>query len=100
MIEELGIADPEDVGYYAGMVESLFAITLFFTGTCRILFILFIIILLTCVIHQVFAWGRLSDRVGRKPVLLLGLLGVSISTMAFGKQLFYILKIRCFGSAD
>jgi hypothetical protein len=33
MIEELGIADPGDVGYYAGVVESLFAFTLFCTGT-------------------------------------------------------------------
>ncbi|KAF8245398.1 MFS general substrate transporter, partial [Wilcoxina mikolae CBS 423.85] len=29
-------------------------------------------------------WGRLSDRVGRKPCLLLGLLGTTISVLGFG----------------
>jgi multidrug resistance protein len=29
-------------------------------------------------------WGRLSDRVGRRPVILLGLLGSSISYLTFG----------------
>ena len=29
-------------------------------------------------------WGRLSDRIGRKPVILIGLLGTTISMLAFG----------------
>ena len=29
-------------------------------------------------------WSRLSDHVGRKPVLLIGLMGLSISNMCFG----------------
>ena len=30
------------------------------------------------------AWGRLSDRVGRKPVLLAGLAGTALSMLVFG----------------
>lgn len=30
------------------------------------------------------AWGRLSDRIGRRPVLLIGLLGSSLAHLAFG----------------
>ena len=30
------------------------------------------------------AWGRLSDRIGRRPVILIGLLGAAVSTIAFG----------------
>ncbi|HOG27804.1 MAG TPA: MFS transporter, partial [Vicinamibacterales bacterium] len=29
-------------------------------------------------------WGRLSDRVGRRPVILVGLLGSSLAYLAFG----------------
>lgn len=29
-------------------------------------------------------WSRLSDHVGRKPVLLIGLMGLSISNVCFG----------------
>ena len=32
----------------------------------------------------VLQWNRLSDRVGRKPVLLVGLLGTIVSTTMFG----------------
>ncbi len=29
-------------------------------------------------------WGRLSDRIGRKPVLLFGLVGTGLSMLVFG----------------
>ena len=29
-------------------------------------------------------WGNISDRIGRKPIVLLGLLGVALSCMMFG----------------
>lgn len=32
----------------------------------------------------VLQWSRLSDHIGRKPVLLLGLLGTVVSTVLFG----------------
>lgn len=51
------------LGYYAGIVESAFAFVQFLT---------------------IFWWARLSDRIGRKPVLLIGLLGSFLSVNAFG----------------
>ncbi|SJX63801.1 uncharacterized protein SRS1_14547 [Sporisorium reilianum f. sp. reilianum] len=51
------------LGYYAGIVESTFAFVQFLT---------------------IFWWARLSDRIGRKPVLLIGLLGSFLSVNAFG----------------
>jgi MFS family permease len=32
----------------------------------------------------VLQWGRLSDRIGRKPVLAIGLLGLGLSMTSFG----------------
>ncbi|TKY84624.1 hypothetical protein EX895_006526 [Sporisorium graminicola] len=51
------------LGYYAGIVESTFAFVQFLT---------------------IFWWARLSDRIGRKPVLLIGLFGSFLSVNAFG----------------
>lgn len=84
MIRDLGIThgDESKVGYYVGMMvsnhppssqdaelrtyrnqQSLFFFTQAFT-----------------VLH----WSRLSDHVGRKPVILFGLLGLSLSMYCFG----------------
>ncbi|KAG0709385.1 major facilitator superfamily domain-containing protein [Suillus ampliporus] len=65
LIRELGITggDEAAVGYYAGIIESLF----------------FVMQALT-----VLRWSRLSDRIGRKPVLCIGLLGTCISILCFG----------------
>ncbi|KZO92165.1 MFS general substrate transporter [Calocera viscosa TUFC12733] len=42
-------------------------------------------------------WGRLSDRIGRKPVVLLGLAGVTLSTLLFGlsRRLWLTILARC-----
>ncbi|KAI7958906.1 hypothetical protein MJO28_002697 [Puccinia striiformis f. sp. tritici] len=53
----------KQVGFYCGAIESIFSLAQFST---------------------IILWGKLSDRIGRKPVLLIGLIGVSISTLAFG----------------
>ncbi len=43
-------------------------------------------------------WGRLSDRIGRRPIILLGLLGSSISYLIFGlaDSLWILLASRLF----
>jgi MFS family permease len=56
------------VGYYVGMIQSLFFATQAMT-----------------VLH----WSRLSDIVGRKPVLLIGLFCLSSSMCCFGLSTTY-----------
>lgn len=64
MIRDFGVAkDPSDISRYTGILAASFAFAQFF-----------------CCIH----WGRLSDRIGRKPVLLIGLMGLAITIMIFG----------------
>ncbi|CAE6413789.1 unnamed protein product [Rhizoctonia solani] len=64
MIEELGVtSDPKELGYYSGLVEGVFALAQF----CTVCF-----------------WGALSDKIGRRPVLITGLCGVIGSTTMFG----------------
>ncbi|KAF8135017.1 MFS general substrate transporter [Boletus edulis] len=60
LIGELGITGGDDrkIGYYAGLIESLFFVTQALTT---------------------WQWSLLSDFVGRRPVILLGLLGLSTS---------------------
>lgn len=52
-----------ELGYYAGLIESVFALVQ---------------------VGCVFFWGRASDSFGRKPVLLIGLVGTFVSVNAFG----------------
>jgi MFS family permease len=64
MIQDFNITDDSSkISVYAGMVTSAFTLAEFSTGVL---------------------WGRLSDKIGRKPVLLFGLLGTAISVLAFG----------------
>ncbi|KAG9050198.1 hypothetical protein FS837_007096 [Tulasnella sp. UAMH 9824] len=63
MVEELHIAPPKQVGFYSGLIDSLFALTQLCT-----------------IVH----WGSLSDRIGRRPVILIGMSGVSVATLFFG----------------
>lgn len=56
-------SDDRQISLYAGMVTSAFAFAEFSTGV---------------------PWGRLSDRVGRKPVLLTGLAGTGCSMLILG----------------
>jgi MFS family permease len=64
MVQENLPGVPEkQIGYYIGFIESVFAIVQFVT---------------------VFLWGRVSDRIGRKPVLLIGLAGTFVSVNCYG----------------
>lgn len=76
MIRDTGNLDERDVGFYSGLIESLFSLT-------QMLLMI--------------QWGRLSDRVGRKPVLLFSLIGVSIAVSLFGfaKEIWQMILFRC-----
>lgn len=64
MVSSFGIANNEkSIALYAGMITSSFAFAEFSTG---------------------ILWGRISDKFGRKPVLLMGLFGTGISMLVFG----------------
>lgn len=56
-------SDTRQVAIYVGMVTSAFAFAEFSSGV---------------------VWGRISDRIGRKPVLLAGLAGTALSMLVFG----------------
>ncbi|KAJ4478962.1 major facilitator superfamily domain-containing protein [Lentinula aciculospora] len=62
-IESLGVSDSSQIGFYSGLVESSFAIS-------QLLFI--------------YHWARLSDKFGRRPIIIIGTFGVAVMTVVFG----------------
>ncbi|KAG1736727.1 major facilitator superfamily domain-containing protein [Suillus lakei] len=70
--------DPSKIGFYSGLVESLFAISQL------------------CSIYQ---WAKISDIIGRRPVIFLGIIGLAVTTLMFGlsKSLASVLVARCLG---
>ncbi|KAK8017083.1 major facilitator superfamily transporter [Apiospora rasikravindrae] len=64
MVKDLdGAGDARDAPFYAGLLVSAYAVAEALTA---------------------MGWGALSDRVGRKPVVLVGLGGVALSSLLFG----------------
>jgi MFS family permease len=64
MIESFDLTDnANQISIYAGMLITAFAFAEFSTG---------------------MLWGRVSDTFGRKPVLIMGLVGTAISMVSFG----------------
>lgn len=63
MVLDFGIGDRSTASFWAGVFISSFALAESFTG---------------------FAWGGVSDRIGRKPVLLIGCAGTLISLLIVG----------------
>ncbi|KAL2060918.1 hypothetical protein VTL71DRAFT_8970 [Oculimacula yallundae] len=64
MVKDFKVAHSDaEISVYAGMVTSAFAFAEFSSGV---------------------PWGKLSDRIGRKPVLLTGLAGTALSMLIFG----------------
>ncbi|MBW0464635.1 hypothetical protein O181_004350 [Austropuccinia psidii MF-1] len=53
----------KQIGFYSGALDSTFSLCQFLT---------------------IIVWGKISDRIGRKPVLIIGLIGVCLSTIGFG----------------
>ncbi|KAE9409000.1 MFS general substrate transporter [Gymnopus androsaceus JB14] len=68
--------DPSQIGFFSGLVESSFAVS-------QLLFI--------------YHWAWLSDRFGRRPIIIIGTLGVAIMTIVFGlsKSIPELLLFRC-----
>ncbi|KAF0387778.1 MFS general substrate transporter [Gigaspora margarita] len=76
MVRDFGVSDDDkEIGRYAGLIASSF----FFAQFCFAMF-----------------WGSLSDRVGRRPILLLGLLGNIVTCLLFGlsKSLVWAIATR------
>ncbi|KAJ6137235.1 Major facilitator superfamily domain general substrate transporter [Penicillium samsonianum] len=64
MVESFHVTDNDrQIALYAGMITSSFTFAEFSAG---------------------MFWGRMSDRIGRKPVLIMGLVGTAISMVVFG----------------
>lgn len=64
MVESFHVTDNDQkIAVFAGMITSAFTFAEFSSG---------------------LFWGRLSDRIGRKPVLIMGLVGTAISMLVFG----------------
>lgn len=76
MVQDNGGVASADVGFYSGLIESLFSLT-------QALVML--------------GWGRAADRVGRKPVLVLSLVGMAGATALFGtaRTLGQMIAFRC-----
>lgn len=76
MAQENGNLDDADPGFYSGAIESMFSLT-------QAVFMI--------------SWGKASDRLGRKPVLVFSLVGVTIATALFGfsKTLWEMILFRC-----
>ncbi|KAF9554755.1 major facilitator superfamily multidrug-resistance, DHA1 sub-family, partial [Agrocybe pediades] len=65
LVRDIGVTHGREsqVGHYVGLLQSMF----FVAEGLTVLF-----------------WSRLSDRIGRKPVIIIGLLGLSLSMYSFG----------------
>ncbi|KIK57193.1 hypothetical protein GYMLUDRAFT_46441 [Collybiopsis luxurians FD-317 M1] len=55
--------EPSQAGFYSGLFDSVFGIAQF---------------------AATYHWSKLSNRIGRKPVILVGTIGVALSTMYLG----------------
>lgn len=77
MIRDSGVPE-QDIGFYSGLIESAYSVT-------------------TC-ITLVYLWPDLSDRWGRRPVVLICLVGLSISGTLFGfsRNVWQMVACRAF----
>lgn len=76
MVQENGNVTASDIGFYSGLIESLFSLTQ---------------------ANVMLFWGRAADRLGRKPVLVFSLFGMTIATGLFGlaKTIPQMIIFRC-----
>ncbi|KAJ3313245.1 hypothetical protein HDV04_002229 [Boothiomyces sp. JEL0838] len=75
MVKDFNLSKEEDIGYYVGFLGSSFCFAQFLTASF---------------------WGYLSDRFGRRPIILMALLGNSLSLLMFGvsKSLAWAITAR------
>ena len=78
MIESFGQQSKANVALLVGLLIAVFTFGEFLTGTM---------------------WAKASDKVGRKPILLVGVLGSMVSATLFGlsKSIYVAVAIRSFG---
>ncbi|KAL9485256.1 hypothetical protein ACSS6W_004045 [Trichoderma asperelloides] len=76
MVQRNGNLPTSDVGFYSGLIESLFSLTQMFV---------------------LYSWGYLADTVGRKPVLLWSLIGMTVATFFFtvSTSIWQMIVFRC-----
>jgi len=76
MVERVGHQQPENVGFWTGLIESLFSLV-------QMLLIIF--------------YGRIANRLGRKPVLVFSLSGIAAASALFGisATLWQMIVFRC-----
>jgi MFS family permease len=73
MVKDFAIVeDDTKIGYYAGFLAATFSLSQFVTG---------------------LGWGYLSDRYGRRPILLVGLLSNAVTMACFGLSKSYLWAI-------
>ncbi|KAH8690825.1 major facilitator superfamily domain-containing protein [Talaromyces proteolyticus] len=72
MVQEFHIGNPNDASFYAGILIAAFSLAEAMTG---------------------MFWGALSDRIGRKPVLLMGCAGTILSLLIVGFSTNYWLAL-------
>ena len=98
MMERLHLTDdPNKIGFYSGLVESSFAVSQLccIYNWARISGKQFIAATVTLVVSEVVH----PDKIGRRPVVLTGILGIGLSTMILGTahSLAAIILARCVG---
>ncbi|KAL6867025.1 MFS general substrate transporter [Trichoderma novae-zelandiae] len=76
MVKRNGNLPDSDVGFYSGLIESLFSATQMVV---------------------LYFWGRLADTIGRKPVLLWTLAGMTVATFFFtaATTIWQMILFRC-----
>ncbi|KAM0456138.1 hypothetical protein ACHAPV_007385 [Trichoderma viride] len=76
MVQRNGNLPESDVGFYSGLIESLFSATQMVV---------------------LYFWGYLADTVGRKPVLLWSLVGMTVATFFFtvSTTIWQMIVFRC-----
>lgn len=86
LVSDLSIADGDKrkIGYYTGMIVGPISNFVNLQALTESVAYPQVSLHYAAEAITVLQWSRLSDHIGRKPVLLLGLLGTVVSTICFG----------------